>query len=97
MDNVGFRSPVKVCNLPLVPTIAEIVEKTLMLAIQADVVGGRKGFLWKAGDAIDYAVFVDMHPEVIPFSCLSSDDLHPLEQNTQGKLSRWNEHQTGHM
>lgn len=45
MDNVGFRSPVKVCNLPLVPTIAEIVEKTLMLAIQADVVGGRKGFL----------------------------------------------------
>lgn len=80
MRNVQFILPVKICNLPFIPAIIKIIKKTLMLSIQANVVGDRKGFLWKAGDAVYHIIFVDMHPEIIPMSCLSGYNLHPLEQ-----------------
>lgn len=45
IHNVELVLPVKICNLPFIPTIIKIIKKALMLSIQADVVGDRKGFL----------------------------------------------------
>lgn len=82
MPSAEFILPVKICNLPFVPAVTEVVQKTLMLSVQADVVRDRKGLLGKAGDAVYHAVLVDMHPEVIPKARLAGDDLQPLEQKT---------------
>lgn len=89
MHSAKFVLPVKVCNLPFIPAIRQIIKKTLVLSVQANIVGSRKGLLWKAGDAIHHTVFVDVHSEVIPISCFSSYNLCSLEQDIKGKLERW--------
>lgn len=87
MHNAEFILPVEICNLPFIPAIIKIIKKTLMLSVQASVVGDRHGLLWEAGDAVHHAVFVDVHPEVIPTSRLSGDHLCALEQKARGR--RW--------
>lgn len=56
-----------------------------MLAVQADVVGGREGLLGEAGDAIHRVVPAEVQPEVIPLFCLPGYNLHALERKAPGK------------
>lgn len=87
MHNAEFPLPVEICNLPFSPAITKIIKKTLVLSVQAGVVGDRHGLRWEAGDAVHHAVLVDVHPEVIPASRLPGDHLCALEQTPWGR--RW--------
>lgn len=95
MPSAEFILPVKICNLPFVPAVTQVVQKTLVLSVQADVVRDGKGLLRKAGDAVYHTVLVDMHPEIIPKARLAGYDLHALEQKT-GQLWRGNRHLAWH-
>lgn len=59
-------SPVEIRDLFVLIANAQVVEHLLVLAEQADVVGGGERHLREARDALHQPVLVNMDPEIRP-------------------------------
>lgn len=59
-------SPVEVWDQPVLVSSAQVVEDLLVLAEQADVVGGRERHFGKARDGFHHLVLVGVDSEVSP-------------------------------
>lgn len=67
-----FNLPVEIWDQLVLVPITQVVEKLLMLAKEADVIGGRERLFRKARDGFHHFILVDMYPEVSPIFCITS-------------------------
>lgn len=63
--------PVEIWDQFVFVPSAQVVEKLLMLAKQADVVGDRERLFRKARNGFHHFILVNMYPEVSPIFCIT--------------------------
>lgn len=58
--------PIEICDEVFIVPSTQVVEELLVLAKQADVVGGGEGLPRKARDGFHHVILVNMNSEVSP-------------------------------